>query len=700
VFKRLIPTILSFCAATTSLPAQQSLIYAAISGRVTDATGAAISGATVTALESQTLTSQSVISDGNGSFRFAHLPNGQYEITVHQVNYKDTIKTVTVHAGDTVDGSISMAAPDTIQEFREIAVYQPATQLSTLGFLHGDIYGLSGNSLANWNAVQAPVNLPLTEYGAALGGHANRNTYFLTLDRERLGLPADASLLKALGGRVESPAEGASSRNPATSSQFLARLDHRFSERDTTDLRLSRSTVTGWGPRAGTPGLKATQLNATIGNTIALSPSTVNETKGQFIAGAVQVPAGEPAWGIASGLPTARYFKVYEAADNISHQMGRQALRAGGDFLFSQMSVSFMEGSLGSASFSQSSRTAGVYAQNQWRISEGLEFTAGIRYDLEFLRNVRTDTNNLTPQIGFAWSPGGSRTTVIRGGYGLMYEQLPLPVIAGVPEGSANALNLLRAGAFRFGPNSLPASALGSFTTVNPGIQNAYAEMGTLEFERQMGIRTTFSATYQHVRGVELAQPTSNEVALCAASAGCATGNEFLGGQQYNSGSRSSYDGLTVALAGHPLQWGDYKVAYTYAGGGASTYDTFVGDQMRRVAFSGTLHTPFNTGSALWQHVAHGIALSGYGDFTRRDELPGLDFIHLNAQLSKSFQLGNRTRLEVIARTSDMLEHRNYSTARAISELGEYGGNILSSYARFAAIGTPNGTQVGLRLTF
>jgi hypothetical protein len=700
VFKRLIPTILSFCAATTSLPAQQSLIYAAISGKVTDTTGAAISGATITTLESQTLTSQSVISDGNGSFRFAHLPSGQYEITVHHLNDKDMTKTVTVHAGDTVDVSISMGAPDTTQEFREIAGNRPATQLSTLGFLHGDIYGLSGNSHANWSAVQAPVSLPLTEYGAALGVHANRNAYFLSLDRQGLGLPADASLVKALGGRVESPAEGAPFRNSATSSQFLARLDHRFSERDTTDIRLSRSTVSGWGPRAGTPGLKATQQNATISNTIALSPGTANETKGQFIAGTVQVPAGEPAWSIASGLPTARRFKVYEAADNISHQMGRQALHAGGDFLFSQMSVSFMEGSLGSASFSQSSRTAGVYAQNQWRISEGLEFTAGIRYDLEFLRNVRTDTNDLAPQIGFAWSPGGSRTTVVRGGYGLMYEQLPLPVIAGVPDGSANALNLLRSGTFRLGPNSLPASALGSFTTVNPGIQNAYAEMATLEVEHQMGTRTTFSGTYQHVRGVELAQPASNEATLCATSAGCATGNEFLGGRRYDSGSRSSYDGLTVALAGHPLQWGDYKVVYTYAGGGASTYDTFVGDQMRRVAFSTTLHSPFNNGSGLWQHVTHGIALSGYGDFTQRNELPGLDFIHLNAQLTKSFQLGNRTRLEVIARTSDMLERRNYSTAKAISELGEYGGNILSSYARFAAIGTPNGTQVGLRLTF
>jgi hypothetical protein len=265
-------------------------------------------------------------------------------------------------------------------------------------------------------------------------------------------------------------------------------------------------------------------------------------------------------------------------------------------------------------------------------------------------------------------------------------------VISGAP---GNAVDLLRAGTFVLGRNSLPVGALGSFTTVNPSIQNAYAEVANLEFEQQLGARSTFSASYQHVRGVELALPVSSDVALCAALGGCNAGNEFQGGRQYNSGASSSYSGLTAALVEHPVQWGDVSVAYTYADGQGS-----FGDQMRRVAFSSTLHTPLNAGSGLWQHFAHGIALTSYGDLTRRNELPGLDFIHLNTQLSKSFQLGSRTRLEFIAQTSGMLEHRNYSTARAISELGEYGGNILSSYARFAAIGTPNGTQAGVRLKF
>jgi len=213
--------------SNNDLPAQQSLLYAAISGRVTDATGAAISGATITALESQTLTSQSVISDGNGSFRFAHLPNGQYEITVHQVNYKDTIKTVTCTPETPSMGQFRWRRQTRFKNSVKSPFINRQRNSPAWGFCT-ETSMVVREQLANWNAVQAPVSLPLTEYGAALGGRANRTAYFLTLDRQRLGLPADASLVKALGGRVESPAEGAFFPEPATSSQSLARLDHRF----------------------------------------------------------------------------------------------------------------------------------------------------------------------------------------------------------------------------------------------------------------------------------------------------------------------------------------------------------------------------------------------------------------------------------------------------------------------------------------
>ena len=39
---------------------------------------------------------------------------------------------------------------------------------------------------------------------------------------------------------------------------------------------------------------------------------------------------------------------------------------------------------------------------------------------------------------------------------------------------------------------------------MNPQMQNAYSEQGSLEIEQQLGGRATLSAGYQHLRGLHL----------------------------------------------------------------------------------------------------------------------------------------------------------------------------------------------------
>ena len=78
-----------FVANSTRASAQVS---AAISGLVTDESGAAVSGATVNALALETGAQRAVATDNAGRYRFAALPVGQYELGVKKDGFQQTLR--------------------------------------------------------------------------------------------------------------------------------------------------------------------------------------------------------------------------------------------------------------------------------------------------------------------------------------------------------------------------------------------------------------------------------------------------------------------------------------------------------------------------------------------------------------------------------------------------------------------------------
>src|SRR5215217_5825262 len=78
--------------------AQQTVDVGSISGRVTDGSGAAVPGATVTAVHRATNINATAITDHDGRFRFPYLRIGAYDVKVTLAGFAEVAKQLTISA--------------------------------------------------------------------------------------------------------------------------------------------------------------------------------------------------------------------------------------------------------------------------------------------------------------------------------------------------------------------------------------------------------------------------------------------------------------------------------------------------------------------------------------------------------------------------------------------------------------------------
>ena len=367
----------------------------------------------------------------------------------------------------------------------------------------------------------------------------------------------------------------------------------------------------------------------------------------------------------------------------------------------------------------------GFYAQDEWKVSRRVTLNLGIRYDLQFLKTIATDTNNFSPRAGFAWSPFESRRTVVRGGFGLFYDRVPLRALANALLSGGNttttgpdsqvslSLSPTQAGAPVFPTilTSAPVGVLANFSTMNPHMQNAYSEQGSLEVEHQLGTRATVSAGYQHLRGLHLIASVNQNVPACVAAGsnnGCRPNPAFANNSQYSSLADSRYDGFHVSFVQRPTRWASYRVSYTFSKSLDNVGEFFFSspidnaniwrdygrsddDQRHRVVFDGAVHShgfqmsgmmqyysalPMNitTGATTIQGTAARPLVNG--DFIGRNVGTGNDFFSVSSRISRTFALSDRWRMEVMAESFNALNHRNNLTKN-----GTFGTGILSDPA-------------------
>jgi len=675
--------------------------------------------------------------------------------------------------------------------------------------LHGDLYGYFRNQRFNAANPLSHTRLPATQaqYGASLGGPVKKDrTFFFGNFEQRLlnqsGLitiaPANIDLinarLAATGYQGASIASGLYP-NPVHNINFLAKADHQLSSNDLLSIRYSLYDVHSSHSRgagalnsaSASAGLDDTDQTVAATNVFTLSPRTVNETRAQYTRGSLSAPPTDPigpavsisgiaSFGTLSGSPTSRVDNLYELVDNISHQAGAHALRAGVDFLYNDLDIRFPRSIRGSYSFSslpnflqgvynnagftqtfgntvvsQTNPNVGFYAQDEWKVNDRLTLNLGLRYDLQFLKTIATDTNNISPRAGFAWTPFASRRTVVRGSYGLFYDRIPLRALANALISSGNtttvttssqlsvSLSPTQAGAPVF-PNifastGLPSGVLVNFSTMNPHIQNAYSEQGSFEIEQQLGAKATVSAAYEHLRGLHLIASVNQNVPSCVAAGtnnGCRPNLNYANNSQYSSVADSHYDGLHLSFVQRPVKWGSYRVSYTWSKALDNVGEFFFSspvdnfniwkdygrsddDQRHRLVFDGTVHSHgFQLSGILRYYSAFPLNINSgvntiqgtagrpvvNGEFIGRNAGTGTDFFVFNSRITRSFRLGERLHAEVMLEAFNLLNHRNDLTKNGTFGVGAYPANPLPTFGQITAVNDPRSLQLAVRLKF
>jgi hypothetical protein len=333
-------------------------------------------------------------------------------------------------------------------------------------------------------------------------------------------------------------------------------------------------------------------------------------------------------------FPSGRNQEKYQARYDISHSTGAHTLEFGVNFIHepvldgsfpgntetlyqfpenptyyianpSQFIVDYIDGASTSnlgGGFAQNVQRLAVYAQDSWHLSRQMTFNYGLRYSTTYGLFVgsgraqpenpgyltlaalgiplvngspRDDRKQIAPRLGFAYAPGGNGNTVIRGGFGLYFNDL-------AQNGWVTALQALNAPP---GPcvdpvqdpgspqnaGCIPGGAEGGGASlIDPRYRTPYAIHISGGVQHAFNAKWSFSADYMHEQGNHAYRAYSytggtNLFTPQLPVDGPDQATYVPNVNVYRSDNRSSYNGLLLHLQGNIARRLNLIANYTFS---------------------------------------------------------------------------------------------------------------------------------------
>jgi hypothetical protein len=234
------------------------------------------------------------------------------------------------------------------------------------------------------------------------------------------------------------------------------------------------------------------------------------------------------------------------------------------------------------------------YLEDNWKVTPNLTLNLGARYEYvsapeeaagRLNYGFGSDSNNIEPRVGFAYSPnvsggffgklfGASGDSSIRGGYGIYHGRIFQSVFsqsgATVRFNPPNAFFYNQTGVATalFNPNNLgdptngftftpgPQTVRHSEALIDPGLEMPYTQQWNLSFERQLPINSALRISYTGNRGIGLLRFAIDNLPLHNGDSGVLVANHPNNAPAvlYTAANRTAGDPRGVDVRGQTLR--------------------------------------------------------------------------------------------------------------------------------------------------
>jgi len=653
---------------------------------------------------------------------------------------------------------------------------------------------------ANWfTGAKEPFSRK--QYGGTVGGPIleNRTHYFVNLEQQ-----ADAETAVPNTGLsyLDTPADAA---NDVTLG--FAKIDHQLAEghrlftsyavtySETTNQNIGGSATLEYG----TNRIRKTHA-ATIGETWVVSDRAVNDFRFLYRDHDTQASANvnKPALlfpsamlGTRTNYPQNRAEQRLQLRDDFSYFVpdwkGTHSLKVGVDFSRVDYVVFFANTTRGAFTFTQNpsdflnpatypaparyqqglgrfdtsddTHTFNVYVQDDWQPSKRVTLNLGVRYEVEFgaanndfatsrsdlVEPKKTDVNNVAPRLGVTYDVSGQGTTIVRGGFGVFYDQFLLNmafneklfngetfVIADIRPSAAQSISLTDPLGGRTFEDFLRTAGATAVQTIDPNLTVPYTYQSSVGFQQRIGTAMGVSVDYVRIDGRnDILRRDANLDPNCFnLLAGCTRPNpRYTTNTRSESIGSSVYNGLHTSVT-YRKDRVSAQAAYTlskamnygddpaFGSGRSNQFDLgpdwgpAANDRRHTLVVNGSVNLPYNAQISGIVNGGTGFVILGTrvsedlnGDGVFADRPAGVSrnsfrsdpTVKVDLRLTKTLRFG-RLNAQGIAEVFNVFNRKNYDPTAYGNRIGT--ATFLRPGSSTATYFQPREVQLAFRVNF